>query len=182
MRSNDAYGCLVECIFPEHIRLSIHPHTNVEKIGITLVPMTNNADMQWGTPWHNCALLRNNGQWELIRRNLAVQRGYILKEKEGLSYYEEIQTDLPLVQQRKGNPPSETLFIGNIPEDVTGPMLEELFSIGGKIKKLKFARSRKYAFITYQTQKQADWVIQNLNGVSFTGVILKLEYAQKSLT
>lgn len=36
MKSNDAYGRLVECLFPHHIRLSIHAHSNVEKVHRTI--------------------------------------------------------------------------------------------------------------------------------------------------
>lgn len=178
MKSNDAYGRLVECVFPHHIRLSIHPHTNVEKIGITMVPMAYDADFQWGTPWHNCALRRKSGKWELIRKNMAEQRQYRLTQAEsGLHYYEE--TDSPQIQKRL-DPTKEpkTIFVGNIPEDTTGPMLEELFAVAGKITKFKFGRNRRFAFITFKTEEQAEWAVRNLNGVSFTGVLLTIQHAQ----
>jgi len=89
MRSNDAYGRLVECLFPNHMRLSIHPHSNVEKVGIILAPVIKGADFKWGTPWHNCAVLRKSGDWELLRRKIAIERGYLLHDDVPLPYYEE---------------------------------------------------------------------------------------------
>lgn len=63
MKSNDAYANLVRCLFPDHIRLSIHAHSNVEKVGITLVKMAPESDILWGTPWHNCAVLKRTGTY-----------------------------------------------------------------------------------------------------------------------
>ncbi len=91
MRSNDAYGRLVECLYPNHIRLSIHPHSNVEKIGIILVKVIPEADFKWGTPWQNCAVLRKTGEWQLIRKSVAVERGYFLIDDHSLPYYEETE-------------------------------------------------------------------------------------------
>jgi len=89
MRSNDAYGRLVECVFPTHIRLSIHAHNNIEKVGIQLVPVIPESDFQWGTPWHNSAVKRHSGEWQLLRKNIALQRGYVLNEAGPLPFFEE---------------------------------------------------------------------------------------------
>jgi len=47
------------------------------------------SSSSWGTPWHNCALLKKNGEWELMRRNEAEKRNYKLIQGES-PYFEEV--------------------------------------------------------------------------------------------
>jgi len=81
---NWAYAAMVKSLFPEHVRLSIHPSSNTFKFGVSLVTMSD-----WGTPWHNCALLRTDGTWVLIRRKQAIEEGHELTSTNGLMHYVE---------------------------------------------------------------------------------------------
>ena len=127
MKSNDAYGRLVECLFPNHIRLSIHSHSNVEKVGVMMMKMTAGSDMQWGTPWHNCAVLRKNGDWELVRKNVARVRGYELRyteDEDKLPYYLEGDHPLPSQEEQPEDGSIESgctqIFIGDVIHEATG--------------------------------------------------------------
>jgi pyoverdine/dityrosine biosynthesis protein Dit1 len=85
MERNRAYGKLVRHLFLECLRLSIHPSSNIRKVGVNLVGPTS-----WGTPWHNCALHKKDGEWVLIRKNEAEKRNYRLVDDGLLPYFEEI--------------------------------------------------------------------------------------------
>lgn len=76
--------------------------------------------MQWGTPWHNCAVLRKSGEFELIRKNMATVRGYELKETEdGLPYYLEVDKKPEEVVDVEEKEKSR-VFVGDILPEVTG--------------------------------------------------------------
>ena len=77
-RSN-AWSALVAKRFPRAVRLSIHPQfPGSTKIGFQLVPCVN----QWGTPWHNVALLGREG-FRLVKRWEAEERGATLALAHG---------------------------------------------------------------------------------------------------
>jgi pyoverdine/dityrosine biosynthesis protein Dit1 len=64
IRSN-AWSALVQEVFPETIRLSIHPqHPHSEKIGIKLM----DCDNIWRTPWHG-AVLDDGQNYRLMARS-----------------------------------------------------------------------------------------------------------------
>jgi len=180
MRSNDVYGRLLECLFPHHIRLSIHPHSNVSKVGIQMTPIVPGADFQWGTPWHNCALLRKNGEWQLIRKNMAMSRGYKLIENGSLPYYLETELEHETLSQVSHN--GNTIYIENVPSDADEQQFLELISRAGKITNVNFdsaeeVRSPNYfktAQVTFDNFNEALWAVENLNGISFTGVMLRI--------
>jgi pyoverdine/dityrosine biosynthesis protein Dit1 len=90
IRSN-AWSALVQDVFPESIRLSIHPqHPHSEKIGIRLM----DCDNIWRTPWHG-AVLDDGQHYRLMARsdieklpvNLVYENGrpfyYVLRRYEG---------------------------------------------------------------------------------------------------
>ncbi len=83
-RSN-AWSRLLGTVFPDALRLSIHPQAaHSEKIGILLVE----SDDVWLTPWHGVALLRAD-RFVLTRRANATSMGAKLVEKDGRpSHYE----------------------------------------------------------------------------------------------
>lgn len=61
-RSN-AWSALLENIFPDTVRLSIHPQSaDSKKFGIKLLP----SEDIWRTPWHSVAVLRVGGKVELL--------------------------------------------------------------------------------------------------------------------
>lgn len=71
IQRSEAWGALVAEVFPDALRLSIHPQAEVsEKIGIHLMP-TEDA---WLTPWHGVALLVEDGV-RLTKRADAVALG-----------------------------------------------------------------------------------------------------------
>lgn len=77
-RSN-AWSGLVESLFPEAVRLSIHPQFSASsKLGFRLVDCEN----IWGTPWHNVACLGKNG-FRLIKRKEAEALGAVLSFEQG---------------------------------------------------------------------------------------------------
>ena len=58
IQRSDAWGALVSEVFPDAIRLSIHPQPEVsEKIGVHLV----DTEDAWLTPWHAVAVLQKDG-------------------------------------------------------------------------------------------------------------------------
>ncbi len=82
IRRNEAYGKLIDRAFPEALRLSIHPHPELaNKIGINLV-----GDSEWGTPWHNVAVLMKDGSTVLMKNSEAKKAGYSVLIKEGRPY------------------------------------------------------------------------------------------------
>ncbi|KAF2391224.1 L-tyrosine/L-tryptophan isonitrile synthase family protein [Pseudomonas frederiksbergensis] len=89
IRSN-AWSALVQEVFPEALRLSIHPqHPHSEKIGIKLM----DCDDVWRTPWHG-AVLDDGENYRLMARsdiekmpvNLVYENGrpsyYVLRRYE----------------------------------------------------------------------------------------------------
>ncbi len=83
-RSN-AWSRLVECKFPEALRLSIHPQPIWSpKIGIRLLP----SDDIWRTPWHS-VLVSGGGNFYLAPREQAEANGGVLTYAENkYAYYE----------------------------------------------------------------------------------------------
>lgn len=82
MIRNYAYGAFVQMLFPVHVRLSIHPSTNTRKFSLNLL-----GSSDWGTPWHNCALLSPDGtRWSLIRKGVAEERGCVLVTPKTLDW------------------------------------------------------------------------------------------------
>lgn len=81
-RSN-AWSRLVETIFAESVRLSIHPQVpQSAKIGIQLVPSEN----IWRTPWHSVAL-EDQGKFTLVRRRDAEAMGARRTQKKGFEFF-----------------------------------------------------------------------------------------------
>lgn len=70
-----------ECLkhkFPNHLRLSIHPHhCESEKLSIQLLK----GQDRWATPWHNVVLKKGN-QFSLIHRNEAIRLGAKLTQSK----------------------------------------------------------------------------------------------------
>jgi hypothetical protein len=94
---NYAYGRMMRVNFREHIRLTIHPSANgrpgiMQKFSINLIGASD-----WGTPWHNCALLQKDGTWTLIRKCDAEKRNLTLATFQAASgalpYFAEVPPD-----------------------------------------------------------------------------------------
>ena len=83
VRRSDAWGRLVSTVFPDAIRLSIHPQPDVSpKIGVHMIE-TEDA---WLTPWHGCAVLHDedgDARWSLMKRREAEALGARVVEVGG---------------------------------------------------------------------------------------------------
>ncbi len=86
MLINEAYGQLIATYFPGHIRLSIHPHSNVHKFGINLIGKNVQS---CGSPWHNVAVYSMvKARWETIKKSSAEEKGFeIARDTNDLLYY-----------------------------------------------------------------------------------------------
>lgn len=89
IKRNDAYSNLVELVFPHHMRLSIHAHTNSgPKFGIKIIspnqcktikslddeeePVFEDL-LHIPTPWHNCVIkIEDNGRFFLTKTKTVV--------------------------------------------------------------------------------------------------------------
>ena len=74
MRRNECYSDLIRLLFPHHIRLSIHDHSGLEKIGIHLVGRSII------TPWHGVAVRHRDGRWSIVRRRDAERAGFVARD------------------------------------------------------------------------------------------------------
>ncbi|CAD5119865.1 DgyrCDS8449 [Dimorphilus gyrociliatus] len=76
LRGNMVYSLVIKDIFPHHLRLSIHPHNNEDKVGVSLL---ENQRFSAGTPWHRVAAKKKDGHWYFMRRIDAEAMNYKLK-------------------------------------------------------------------------------------------------------
>mmetsp|Transcript_8903 Transcript_8903/g.10302 ORF Transcript_8903/g.10302 Transcript_8903/m.10302 type:complete len:352 (+) Transcript_8903:131-1186(+) len=91
-----------------------------------------------------------------------------------------------------GGPPGKersdqnTIKVSNISEDTTEADLQELFQQYGRISRVYLAKdketmqSRGFAFVSFVHQLDAARAMENLQGVGYDHVILKLEWAKPS--
>lgn len=76
------------------------------------------------------------------------------------------------------------IYVGNFSYGVTEEELNELFSQYGAIQELNLikdretGRSRGFAFITYDSQKNAENAITSVNGIEFKGRNLTVNMAR----
>lgn len=99
MQRSNAWGCLLEDIFPKALRLSIHPQARVsEKTGIKIA----NCRDVWRTPWHGVTVKEPSGEIYLTKRSQVDESLYRLIFNHGVpSHYEqnmEIQKHLSTLQ------------------------------------------------------------------------------------
>ena len=79
IRRSNAWTRLLAEVFPQAVRLSIHPHhPHADKIGLRIT----RAQDDWLTPWHGVVLLREN-DYVLLKRHQAEELGAELVEKDG---------------------------------------------------------------------------------------------------
>lgn len=79
MIRSSAYSNLIRLNYPNHIRVSIHPHDNNSKFAVALFK-------QFGlnyciTPWHNVACKMLDGRVLLIRKTIVDKINQINKER-----------------------------------------------------------------------------------------------------
>lgn len=79
-----AWDNLLETVFPEALRLSIHPYPVAHrKFGVQLVSTSD----RWATPWHNVCVRTAEG-FHLMKRREALAAGAIARSWKGYTYYE----------------------------------------------------------------------------------------------
>lgn len=85
MQRSQSWDNLLETIFPEALRLSIHPYPVAHrKFGIKLVPSSD----RWATPWHNVTV-KIGGRYSLMKRREALALGAELRmHDEEFAFYE----------------------------------------------------------------------------------------------
>mmetsp|Transcript_21216 Transcript_21216/g.46403 ORF Transcript_21216/g.46403 Transcript_21216/m.46403 type:complete len:430 (+) Transcript_21216:93-1382(+) len=90
--------------------------------------------------------------------------------------------------QPSGRPPSCTVFVGNIPYDVTDQMLLEIFQEVGSVKSLRLVsdkdtgKPKGYGFCEYYDQATAESAVRNLNGHEISGRSLRVDFAEDHTT
>ncbi|CAD5123867.1 DgyrCDS12174 [Dimorphilus gyrociliatus] len=91
IRANLTYSNMIQNIYSDYLRFSIHAHDNSEKVGISLSDSRSS-----GSPWHNCAIKMKDGTWNFIKRKEAEEKNAILRGNIGsedidsLPYFEEV--------------------------------------------------------------------------------------------
>ncbi|XP_069115016.1 RNA-binding protein 7-like [Argopecten irradians] len=73
-----------------------------------------------------------------------------------------------------------TIWVGNLSEKVTEPLLYELFLQAGPLEKVKLAvdkegRPRSYAFVTFKHECSVPYTIELMNGIELFGSSLRLQ-------
>merc|ERR1719183_400455 len=90
--------------------------------------------------------------------------------------------DLRLQEQRDRD--ALTLRVTNLSEDVREGDLSDLFGQFGRIVRIFLAKnpetklSKGFAFITYQSKKDAEEAIRRLNGHGYDNLVLRVEWAK----
>lgn len=83
IQHSNAWTRFLLYIYPNSIRLSIHPYnSHNDKIGIQLTKATNN----WITPWHGVIVLDTDG-YTLMKKSEAEQKGARLVTENNQPYY-----------------------------------------------------------------------------------------------
>lgn len=86
VRRSRAWDQLLNVVFPNTLRLSIHPYTITHhKFGIRLLPGKD----RWGTPWHNVTL-KTNDEYILVKRCEALDLGAKVQFFKGRYAYFEV--------------------------------------------------------------------------------------------
>ncbi len=76
------------------------------------------------------------------------------------------------------------LYVGNLPYKATEDQLRELFAQAGTVKEVLIIKDRDtgqskgFAFVTMETQEEAENAIRQLNGKSFGNRELKINIAR----
>lgn len=85
IRRSQSWDNFLETVFPETLRLSIHPYPiEHKKFGVKLVETSD----RWATPWHN-VVLKRAGSYRLVKRSEALAAGATLRlYDEEFAYYE----------------------------------------------------------------------------------------------
>lgn len=85
MRRSDAWSELLNGVFPDELRLSIHPYKiEHEKFGIKLI----SSSSKWATPWHNVTV-KIRDRFELMHLKEALSMNAIPKfAKDKYAYFE----------------------------------------------------------------------------------------------
>ncbi len=76
---------------------------------------------------------------------------------------------------------SNTLRIENIPNSFTCATICQLFCAYGSVYSCRLINHQNVAYVAYTTTESAKYAIENINGMVFDGMAIKLSYAPKIL-
>jgi pyoverdine/dityrosine biosynthesis protein Dit1/AcrR family transcriptional regulator len=80
VRRSEAWGALVADVFPQALRLSIHPQPDPStKIGMNLL----GVDDPWLTPWHGCAVVSRQGTRLMHRKDAEAIGAVVVVDDDG---------------------------------------------------------------------------------------------------
>jgi len=85
-----AFAAVIEAKMPEHVRLSIHRSTGLNKLSFPLVPQPNHFSM---TPWHCSLTVTSKGEFRTAHAS-EVRGSYDLIEQHGRPYYFRDRSDV----------------------------------------------------------------------------------------
>ena len=70
------------------------------------------------------------------------------------------------------------VFIGDVLHEVEEADIQEFCAAAGVVRELKYCRCKKraffHAFVSYDTHKEATWAVQNQNGASLCGGVVRV--------
>uniref|UniRef100_A0A0C9RMV5 TSA: Wollemia nobilis Ref_Wollemi_Transcript_10069_3442 transcribed RNA sequence n=1 Tax=Wollemia nobilis TaxID=56998 RepID=A0A0C9RMV5_9CONI len=81
-------------------------------------------------------------------------------------------------EEEEPAPPSQNLWVGNMPTDTTEAMLTEAFAKYGEIDSISAFPQRNYAFVYFKHVEYAKAAKAGLQGTSFRGRNLQIEFAR----
>ncbi|KAL6753315.1 hypothetical protein V8C86DRAFT_2729161 [Haematococcus lacustris] len=89
------------------------------------------------------------------------------------------------MQNNKQGHPTSTVFVGNLPFDVSEEMLQEVFAAVGPIKSIRFPRDpagkpKGFGFCEFYDPFAAESAVRNLNGHEVSGRQLRVSYAEEN--
>ncbi|CEL93181.1 unnamed protein product [Vitrella brassicaformis CCMP3155] len=75
--------------------------------------------------------------------------------------------------------PNNMLFVENLPEDCTDTMLTAIFAQFGGFQEVRLIAGRRVAFVDYDTEVQATFAMNGLQGKELNGLSMKISYARR---
>ena len=80
----------------------------------------------------------------------------------------------------ESNIPNNTLFVENLANDMTEPILRTVFSKYGGFREVRLFPGKGIAFVEYDSEVNAGGALLGLNGLNLTtDCVLKISFAKK---
>lgn len=68
----------------------------------------------------------------------------------------------------------KTLWVGNLPENITEELLYELFLQAGPLEKVYVPKDKRYAFIQFKHEESVPYSVRIMDGISLFGKLLNM--------